>query len=586
MPQISATDPHRFSINGQTWFPAGYYGSAFSVIDGAFGGGYGNFQAFNHEWLDDLAGNRLNYARLWAGYDSLGIDGPVMHPYAMASGSQVNLDQWNDDYFSLLADTVSYAKGKGVALQLILLHCGTVDYDGGAHRPENYFYGSRNVNGVSFTTSAEWFATSGPIWERHKRFVNKLLDTVGSQPNLTYEICNEKFVSGGPADASFDQTRNDPFIRAMYDVIRARGDQHVVVGVDIPEHRSLPGFFVPNYSGNVNVLNTSADIGGMHSNLVGWYGANVPVITDNDCCGGEPSADVGRQKVWAALTAGAHADYFNNEIWAYSVLRNANTQNGMRWIGYARKFVEERCIQLAGMHPADGAAKNGWTLARDGLEYVVYLGNGGTTSIAAIDGKGYEAVWFNPRDGSTQPAAGPNFTAPDGNDWVLHVRVTADGGGTGATGGAATGGGGGEGAVAAESSCVPDTIYSVGNQALDASGVSSANGTRVQLWETFGNVNQHFRFAGDGSIRGMDDKCLDVSGINTADGTFVQLWDCWGGPNERWSYEADGSIVGLAGKCLDLEGGKTANGTGTILNTCNGAASQKFRVCTSAGKFL
>jgi hypothetical protein len=53
---------------------------------------------------------------------------------------------------------------------------------------------------------------------------------------------------------------------------------------------------------------------------------------------------------------------------------------------------------------------------------VIYLPTGGTTSVSGLPDT-LTATWFNPRDATTTPAGtGSPFTAPDGQDWVLHIR--------------------------------------------------------------------------------------------------------------------------------------------------------------------
>ncbi len=99
----------------------------------------------------------------------------------------------------------------------------------------------------------------------------------------------------------------------------------------------------------------------------------------------------------------------------------------MRAVGLQRKFVSDLGIDLAGMQPHDAEVSNGWALGRYGSEYIVYLPEGGTTSVWSLVSTS-KAVWFNPRDGSSFDAGccGTTFTAPDRNDWVLYVRGLHD----------------------------------------------------------------------------------------------------------------------------------------------------------------
>jgi hypothetical protein len=78
-----------------------------------------------------------------------------------------------------------------------------------------------------------------------------------------------------------------------------------------------------------------------------------------------------------------------------------------------------------------------------------------------------------------------------------------------------------------------------------------------------------------GPIRGLG-KCIDVNGSSTADGTKIQIWDCNAAPNQTWTVMTDGTIRGIGGKCMDVQASGTANGTLIHLYTCNGTGAQQW----------
>jgi len=93
-------------------------------------------------------------------------------------------------------------------------------------------------------------------------------------------------------------------------------------------------------------------------------------------------------------------------------------------------FVERSGVAYWRMAPSDGllieAAALVYCLAEAGREYLVYYAQGGGAGLELPAGR-YVATWFNPRTGE---ASGPlivaggqvqRFTAPDAEDWVLHV---------------------------------------------------------------------------------------------------------------------------------------------------------------------
>ena len=66
--------------------------------------------------------------------------------------------------------------------------------------------------------------------------------------------------------------------------------------------------------------------------------------------------------------------------------------------------------------------------AKPGTEYVVYRQDGGTFTLdlSGVTGT-FEVEWLNPRDGNVIASgqvtgnSSQTFTAPDNNDWVLHL---------------------------------------------------------------------------------------------------------------------------------------------------------------------
>jgi endo-1,4-beta-xylanase len=83
--------------------------------------------------------------------------------------------------------------------------------------------------------------------------------------------------------------------------------------------------------------------------------------------------------------------------------------------------------------------------------------------------------------------------------------------------------------------------------------------------------------AGSGQIVGRaSNRCVDISGLNTADGTPIQIWDCTGGWNQRWTNTNGALVNPQSGKCLNAPG--TANGTRVTLATCTGGAAQSWQI--------
>jgi hypothetical protein len=179
-------------------------------------------------------------------------------------------------------------------------------------------------------------------------------------------------------------------------------------------------------------------------------------------------------------------------------------------------------------------------------------------------------------------------------------------------------------------------VNAASGRCLDAVGGSSADGTRLQLFDCHGGANQswsvpvetsvaeqfggaegtcvesadgvvdngtptqlarcdrNFRhqdwaFYTDGTLRASG-KCLDAAGAGTSNGTRVNLFDCHGGPNQLWRPGGGGLLVNpVSNRCLDAVGGDTSTGTPLQLSDCSGAAGQRWALpslaTTAAGRF-
>ena len=125
---------------------------------------------------------------------------------------------------------------------------------------------------------------------------------------------------------------------------------------------------------------------------------------------------------------------------------------------------------------------------------------------------------------------------------------------------------------------------------LEASNWGTANGTKVQIWQTTNGSNQLWYFSnnGDGSYSlapsyslGMR---LDVSGLGTANGTIVQLWQATSGTNQKWFLTSvNGNIYTLhpgnvTSSCLDVSGGWTTNGTQVQIWQATGGSNQQWQI--------
>ncbi|WP_267123307.1 ricin-type beta-trefoil lectin domain protein [Xanthomonas sacchari] len=122
------------------------------------------------------------------------------------------------------------------------------------------------------------------------------------------------------------------------------------------------------------------------------------------------------------------------------------------------------------------------------------------------------------------------------------------------------------------------SLIATGGKVLDVVALGSNNGARLQLWDNLGGTNQRWSYnPANGEIRVSTGRCLDVAGFGTAPGTPVQLWDCNGTKNQAWQLGKNGSIVGYGGNCLEAT--TTAKNGGALrMMACTGSTTQAWRI--------
>lgn len=118
---------------------------------------------------------------------------------------------------------------------------------------------------------------------------------------------------------------------------------------------------------------------------------------------------------------------------------------------------------------------------------------------------------------------------------------------------------------------VTDTTYPSGMVGLGTSGYQTDQFDKLSVTPVAGSVSGPI-------VAGVNTgKCVDDNADSSANGTKVQMWDCNGGASQDWTFPGNGTI-GLNGKCMDITGAGTANGTQLDIWTCNGGSNQQWKI--------
>lgn len=111
---------------------------------------------------------------------------PEFVAYKDVGNDKVDLDQWDDMFWQILAQRLSYAHLKGVYVELDLIDSWVLE------RPEiSPWSKQNNVNGVD---EGNCQSISGPPTDLQKKWLSKIVEVTKSFDNVIYQVSNE---SGG-----------------------------------------------------------------------------------------------------------------------------------------------------------------------------------------------------------------------------------------------------------------------------------------------------------------------------------------------------------------------------------------------------
>jgi beta-glucosidase len=120
----------------------------------------------------------------------------------------------------------------------------------------------------------------------------------------------------------------------------------------------------------------------------------------------------------------------------------------------------------------------------------------------------------------------------------------------------------------------------INGKCLDIAGASKANGAKVDLSSCTGQPNQEWQITGSyGELYNpVSNKCLDDPGWSNSNGTQLDIWTCSGGANQNWALPASPIDSAISDRCLNDSGDSSANGTQILSYGCDGSAPEKWTV--------
>lgn len=381
-------------------------------------------------YLEWMSGLNHNFIRMWAwelvNWDRQTRVTVAPHPWARTGPGaaldgkpRFDLRVFDEAYFDRLRRRLEQAKEHRIYVSIMLFEGWGTRFSADAW--ENHpFHPDNNVNVAGFTQARlesrfQIHTLEVPeLTEIQEAYVRKLVDTVNDLDNVLYEICNEAHA----ASTNWQYHMID-FVHAYE---QGLPNQHPVGmtfqfdgGTDQTLFDSPADWISPGPSSGYRDDPPSND------------GRKV-ILNDTDHLWGiGGNADW----VWMSFLRGLNPIFM--DPYDGQVLGNPFDP---QWepirlaMGYTRTVAER--IDLKHMTPRNGLASTGFCLANPGIEYLVYLPDGGSVEVTLTDvATVYAVEWFDPDSGeflSATPRTGAGtqtFTSPLGNGAaVLHLNAT------------------------------------------------------------------------------------------------------------------------------------------------------------------
>ena len=409
-------------------------------------------------YLDFIERYNHNFIRLWAWEHSAWapwtnekvLFDPL--PYqrtgpgeALDGGLKFDLNAFNQTYFDRLRERALRASDRGIYVSVMLFQGWSLETKGmnqdgrvmGALRKmsnsigiqseflrkENNpwkghpFNNLNNINGVSGDLDQdgegpEVHTLRNPIVTKiQEKYVRKMIDTLNDLDNILWEISNESHKG-----STSWQYHMITFIK-KYEASKPK-KHPVLMTFQYPQGRNATLFASPAEAVSPN------EEEGYREAAKPATGEKI-IISDTDHLWGIG----GNHKwVWKSFLRGLHPicmDYYTDEQWA-SRLNKRELEYIRRNMGYTLKYATR--INLAAMVPRGDLVSTGYCLADPRREFLVYLPEGGETTIdLSMASASLSVEWFEPLSGTTIAAAAVAggakrlLRSPFAGDSVLYI---------------------------------------------------------------------------------------------------------------------------------------------------------------------
>jgi hypothetical protein len=368
--------------------------------------------SFNYSaYLDFLTARNHNFFILWA-WEQSKWTAEIASDYWISPGPfkrvgpapaldgkpKFDLNQFDQAYFDRLRNRVQEAGAHGMYVAVMLFDGWSVGAKG--DEPLNNpwkghpFNASNNINGIDGDTDHDGNGLevqtlgNGAVTALQDAYVRKVIDAVGDLDNVLYEIDNE----GDPSSKTWQYH----MIQVIRDYEATKGKQHPIgMTAMYPE-----GNYADLTTSDADWISTT----GLPGDPITANGAKVLISDTDHLCGICGTVDW----VWKTFTKGQNPILMDGyDGLAVGLGSQDYTSTDPIWetlrknMGFARSYALR--MDLASAVPHGDlvlSEETGYSLAKPGSQYLVFLPNGGgvTLNLSAVSGSlNYE--WFNPATG-------------------------------------------------------------------------------------------------------------------------------------------------------------------------------------------
>ena len=358
---------------------------------------------------------------------------------ALDGKPRFDLSRLDQSYFDRLRARVVAAWERGIYVSIMLfegwaLYATDAPWCWDGHP----FNAANNINGIDGDPDGDGRGIETQtlqipeVTAIQEAYVRKVIETVNDLDNVLYEIANES--------GNYSTDWQYHLIDLIHEQERDMPKQHPV-GMTFQYARDgRRGTNQALFDSPADWISPSPD-GGYRDDPPAADGSKV-IITDTDHLWG-----IGGNQawVWTSVCRGLYPIFMDPCSPPIEAETPATTQSvwtdhltGLsrldpKWdpvrlsMGYARRLVER--MDLARAVPHDELASSGYCLAQPGVEYLIYLPEGGEVTVDLSAGAGsFAGEWFNPSSGESADAVTvtgggeQTLTAPFAGDAVLYLH--------------------------------------------------------------------------------------------------------------------------------------------------------------------